>query len=421
MHDSEIIIIGGGIGGLVLGLALQARGIACRIYEAAPEIKALGVGINLLPHSMKHLRALGVESAIAAHGVRTLEAGFFNRFGQHIYSEPLGTDAGYEWPQYSIHRGDLHLVLLAAARERLGADRIHLGWRCTSYADEATGAVAHFESAADGMKLPSQRGRAVIACDGIHSVIRKQLYPNEGDPKYTGVNMWRGVTRWKPMLSGATFVRAGWLTPAKLVIYPIRNNIDAEGRQLVNWLVEVNTPIFKEKRDWTRPGRFEDFMPIIDDWCFDWLDVSAFFRAADVVLEYPMVDQEPLERWTFGHVTLLGDAAHPMVPRGSNGAGQSILDAMVLAEELAAVHATGEDSALALQRYESKRCEATGNVVRENRKNPPDAILREVYERTGDKPFARIGDVITRAELVGITDRYKQVAGYDKKTLQGAA
>ncbi|MEO7405298.1 MAG: flavin-dependent oxidoreductase, partial [Burkholderiales bacterium] len=416
--DSEIIIVGGGVGGLVLGLALHARGIECRIYEAAAEIKPLGVGINLLPHSMKHLRALGVEAAIAACGVRTLDAGFYNRFGQHIYTEPLGTDAGYDWPQYSIHRGDLHMVLLAAARERLG-DRVQLGWRCTGVTDEAAGAVAHFESSDGGAKLPSQRGRAVIACDGIHSAIRKQFYPNEGDPLYTGVNMWRGVTRWKPMLSGATFVRAGWLNPAKLVIYPIRNNIDSEGRQLINWLVEVETPVYKAKRDWTRPGRFEDFMPIIADWKWDWLDVPAFYGAADVVLEYPMVDQEPLDRWTFGHVTLLGDAAHPMVPRGSNGAGQSILDAMVLADEFVGVYKNGADMQQALKGYEAKRCPATANVVRENRKNPPDAILREVYERTGDTPFARIEDVVTRKELVAITDRYKKIAGYDKETLQG--
>jgi 5-methylphenazine-1-carboxylate 1-monooxygenase len=413
----DVLIIGGGIGGLTLALALQERGIACRVFEQATEIKALGVGVNLLPHSMKHLTALGLAPAIARIAVETVEATFFNRFGQHIYAEPLGKRAGYEWPQYSVHRGDLHLALLAAFKERVGADRLHLGQRCVAVEQDANGVTARFEATEGGASLPAQHAPVAIACDGIHSAVRKQLYPTEGDPRYTGVNMWRGVTRWKPFLAGANMTRVGWMTPAKLVIYPIRNNVDAEGRQLINWVVEIETDHYKSKRDWNRPGNVEDFMPVVADWHFPWLDVPALFRAADVCLEYPMVDQEPLPRWSFDRVTLLGDAAHPMAPRGSNGAGQSIIDAVVLAEELAN-HGLGT---AALKAYEERRLEPTSNVVRENRKNPPDAILREVYERTGDRPFDRIEDVMTREEMVAITDRYKRIAGYDPKTLQGAA
>jgi 2-polyprenyl-6-methoxyphenol hydroxylase-like FAD-dependent oxidoreductase len=253
----------------------------------------------------------------------------------------------------------------------------------------------------------------LVGCDGIHSRIRKQLHPEEGEPLYSGINMWRGVTRWPAFLSGASMVRAGWLATGKMVIYPIRNRIDAGGRQLVNWVAEVETPRHVA-RDWNRRGELGDFLRAFEDWHFPWLDVPAFLRAADSILEFPMVDQDPLSSWTEGRVTLLGDAAHPMVPRGSNGAGQAILDARVLAAELS----SRRDPCDALAAYEAQRLPATSNVVRMNRQNPPDAILREVYLRSGDKPFERIEDVISETELRAISDRYKQVAGYDRKTLE---
>jgi 2-polyprenyl-6-methoxyphenol hydroxylase-like FAD-dependent oxidoreductase len=228
--------------------------------------------------------------------------------------------------------------------------------------------------------------------------------------------MWRGVTRWKPFLSGASMVRAGWLATGKMVIYPIRNAIDAEGRQLVNWVAEIETPHYK-KRDWNRPGNLDDFIAAVAEWRFDWLDVPAFLRAADIVLEFPMVDQDPLPRWSFGRVTLLGDAAHPMVPRGSNGAGQAILDARALADALA----SDTDPVRALQAYEAGRREVTSNIVLTNRKNPPDAILREVFLRTGDRPFARIEDVIAHDELVALSDGYKRISGSNREALGAPA
>ena len=409
----EIIIVGAGIGGLTLGLALHQAGIACRIYESVPDVKAIGVGINLLPHATKELAAFGLEDALSRVAIETTDATFFNRFGQLIYQEPLGRAAGYEHPQFSIHRGDLQMILLEEFRSRTGGDRIVTNSHCVGVAQDEAGVTVTFSDGPGGKNRFAVRGRVAIACDGINSAVRKQFFPGEGEPRYSGVNMWRGVTKWPPFLTGASMVRAGWLATGKMVIYPIRNAIDETGRQLVNWVVEIETPNYKKRRDWNRPGVLEDFIGMIAEWHFPWLDVPAFIGAADYILEYPMVDQDPLERWSFGRVSLLGDAAHPMVPRGSNGAGQAILDAVVLTECLR----TTPDPAAALSSYEKRRREATAAIVRTNRKNPPDAILREVYLRTGDKPFARIEDVISKDELVAMSDGYKRVAGYDKSSL----
>jgi 2-polyprenyl-6-methoxyphenol hydroxylase-like FAD-dependent oxidoreductase len=411
----KIIVIGGGIGGLTLGLMLHRAGIDCQVYEAAPELKAVGVGINILPHASRELCGLGLEDALAKVAVTTREYCFFNRYGQFIYSEPAGRFAGYDVPQFSIHRGDLQMVLLDAFTARAGADKVVCGWRCTRVEHDGAQAVAHFVDG-QGNPLPSQSADAVISCEGIHSVLRKQLYPNEGPPKYSGVNMWRGVTRWKPIMSGASMIRVGWHHPAKLLMYPIRNDIDAEGRQLMNWVVDIETPQY-QTRDWNRRGNIDDFIHTMADWHFDWLDVPAFIRAADAILEYPMVDQDPLPRWSFGRLTLLGDAAHPMYPRGANGSAQAILDARALADALSAT----PDAIAGLKAYEAKRLPATSEVVLRNRNAPPDAILYEVYRRTGDKPFKNIDDVISRDELVALSEGYKRVAGYDKERLKAGS
>jgi 2-polyprenyl-6-methoxyphenol hydroxylase-like FAD-dependent oxidoreductase len=391
---------------------LHRAGIPCRIYEAASAIEPIGVGINVLPHATRELAELGLEPALSRVGVTTAEACFFNRFGQLIYREPLGREAGYAWPQFSLHRGDLQQVLAEAFVRRAGADHLITGRRCVAFEQETDRVTVHFESVATGARLPPQHGAIAIAGDGIHSTIRKQLYPDEGEPIYSGYNMWRGVTRWPRFLSGASMVRAGWLATGKMVIYPIRNDIDGAGSQLVNWVAEIETPQH-EARDWNRPAALADFVGAFKDWRFDWLDVPAMIGAAEVILEFPMVDQDPLPRWSFGRVSLLGDAAHPMVPRGSNGAGQAIVDARALADCLCAT----EDPVAALRAYEEIRREATANVVRTNRANPPDAILREVYLRTGDRPFDDIDAVISRDELAAISDSYKRVAGYDHDTL----
>jgi 2-polyprenyl-6-methoxyphenol hydroxylase-like FAD-dependent oxidoreductase len=290
-----------------------------------------------------------------------------------------------------------------------------MGWQCSHFSQNGRGITLHFTDPATGAARASQRADVAVGCDGLHSVLRKQLHPHEGEPRYSGVNMWRGVTAWEPFLSGASMVRAGWLTHGKMVIYPIRNNIDAAGRQLVNWVAEIETPKHREKRDWNRPGNLADFIDSYADWHFEWLDVPAMIRATEPILEFPMIDQDPLPWWTQGRVTLLGDAAHPMLPRGSNGAGQAVLDARALADTLV-LHR--DHPAAALKAYESRRLPATTRVVLANRENPPDAIIREVYLRIGDRPFARIQDVISDDELRAISDSYKRIAQYDQAALR---
>jgi len=406
----EIIIVGAGIGGLTLGLMAHRKGIPVRIFEASPEIRPIGVGISILPHASRELTELGLQAELERVAVVAKESCFFNRFGQFVYKEPVGTYAGYPWPQFQIHRGDLQQVLYEAFVAEAGADRVVTGHKCIAVEQDANGATATF-ALADGRE-ERVTGAAVVGADGIHSVVRKILHPDDGGPIYSGVNMWRGVTVWKPYLTGQSYVRAGWLSHGKMVIYPIRNDVDGQGSQLINWVAEVETPDH-ERQDWNKRGRLEDFIHYFEDWHFDFLDVPAMIRGAETILEYPMVDKDPLDRWSFGRLTLLGDAAHPMYPRGSNGAGQAILDARALSAALAA----DGDVVAALAAYDAARVGATAEVVRTNRTTPPDAILKEVWERTGDKPFDRIEDVMSAEEMAAITNRYKKVAGYDQQSL----
>jgi 2-polyprenyl-6-methoxyphenol hydroxylase-like FAD-dependent oxidoreductase len=406
--DADVLIVGGGIGGLTLALSLHQAGISARVFEAAPEVQPLGVGINILPHGMRELCELGLQDALAASAIETRELAFYSRHGQFIYKEPRGRYAGYDWPQLSIHRADLHKVLLDATLKRLGRDAVRLDHRCLKAEQDSAGVALHFD------KAEPQRGKVAVGCDGIHSALRWQLYPDQGPPKYSGVNMWRGAVRWPAFLSGDTMVSTGWMTVGKTVIYPVRPGTpETAGLPLINWVAEIERPE-AVRQDWTGRGKLSDMMPAFAGLTFDWLDISGMIESTEEILEYPMVDRDPLPRWTFGRITLLGDAAHPMYPRGSNGAGQSIIDARYLTGQIRKHGATEQ----ALQSYEAVRGPATANVVLANRNNPPDAILREVWQRSGGQRFERIDDVISAAELQAISDRYKKVAGFDREELK---
>ncbi|MGP4057211.1 flavin-dependent oxidoreductase [Mycobacterium sp. 4D054] len=410
MVDDRIVIVGGGIAGLSLALHLHQRGIACHVYEAAPAFRPLGVGISLLPHGTKALVELGLLDELRKRAVIFQESCFVTGKGQFVYTDP----AVSEYPQFLIHRADLHEVLYDAVVQRLGADAVTLGHTSTGVEEAADGAVVHFVDSQTREPLPSQSGRAVIACDGIHSSIRAQFYPDEGEPVFTGVNMWRGTTIHPPIASGGSHLRIGTVDRGKMVIYPIRNLPD--GNQLVNWVAEIRQeesgPV-----DWSVAGRVEDVLPTFADWTFDWLDVPALIKNAEAILEYPMSDRNPVDRWTFGHVTLVGDAAHAMIPRGSNGAMQAILDTVVLAEAIAEEPYVAQ----ALVRYELTRRDVVNALVLKNRVTPPDHLIEVVETRTGYQRFERVEDVITTEEIRAILDSYKSAAGYNKATLAQAS
>ncbi len=400
-----IAIVGGGICGLALALNLHARGIACRVYEAAPELKELGVGITLLPHAMREFTALGLGEALLRAGIENAESCFFNRFGQLIYKEPRGKAAGYQYPEVGIHRGKLHLALYAAVLARLGPDSVATNHLCAGVEQDENGARLRFTETTSGNTLPPVSATIVIACDGVNSALRRQLV---GDSVvFTGINTWRGVTKHKPILTGRSYLRIGSILTGKIVIYPIVDDVDGQGNQLINWTTEIKRDA-QGMNDWNKPGDLADFIAVYESWRFDWLDVAELIRASEFILEYPMVDKDPLPRWTFGRVTLAGDAAHPMYPRGSNGAAQSVIDARSLAECLAA----GGDPRDALKAYEAARREATGKVVRTNREHPPDFINIKVEELIGDKPFGNLDDFITQDELRALSDNYKRIAGF---------
>lgn len=407
----KIAVVGGGVAGLGFALSLHQRGMACDVYEAVPEVKELGVGITLLPHAMRELAALGVQDKLEAIGIENLESVFFNRYGQFIYKESRGRHAGYGYPEVGIHRGKLHRILFEQAQAKIGSARLHTDHRCIGIEQDARGATVHFVDS-KGNKRPSTQVDIVIACDGVNSTIRHQFYPEE-KVAFAGINTWRGVTVHKPILTGKSYMRVGAIHTGKMVIYPIADNVDGQGNQLINWMAEIQRE-GETMNDWNRPGDKADFESIFADWKFDWLDVPALIANAQNILEYPMVDKDPVPRWTFGRVTFMGDAAHPMYPRGSNGAAQGLIDARTLAELLATI----PDPLAALEAYDKARVEPTARVVQTNRSTPPDFINIKVDELSGGKPFRHIDDLISQDELRQISENYKKVAGFSQEAVK---
>ncbi|HSR55805.1 MAG TPA: FAD-dependent monooxygenase, partial [Alphaproteobacteria bacterium] len=288
----DIAIIGGGIAGLALALHLHKRGMTARVYESVAEIREIGVGITLLPHAMREFEAIGVHTELEAEGIENLESCFFNRFGQLIYSEPRGRHGGSAYPEIGMHRGRLHGVLLAAVRDRLGAGSVVTGRHCLGVDQDSAGITIAFADRPGGKPVETVRADITIACDGINSAIRGQFYPGES-LAFAGINTWRGVTRRSPILTGRTYMRVGSIRTGKLVIYPIVDDGAAEGTQLINWMAEIEGDR-PTRNDWNKPGRLEDFIHIYADWHFPWLDVPEMIRNADCILEYPMVDRDPV-------------------------------------------------------------------------------------------------------------------------------
>jgi 5-methylphenazine-1-carboxylate 1-monooxygenase len=409
----RIAIIGGGICGLALALGLHRHGLRATIYEAAPEIKEIGVGITLLPHAMQEIEALGLMEPVRAAGIETRQSAFFNRFGQQIFAEPRGLYAGYPTPEIGIHRGRLHSILYHTVRERIGTNAIATNHQLSQFKQNEGSVTLSFLSQSGVAAIPLVNAEIVIACDGVNSAVRKQLYPDDR-VAFTGINTWRGVTRRKPILDGRTYLRVGALKTGKMVIYPIRDFDD--GTQLINWVAELERPD-NRANDWNTIGHKQDVLPIFDSFRFDWLDVAALIEDAETILEYPMVDKDPIDQWSFGRITLAGDAAHPMYPRGSNGSAQALIDARTLADLLA----KGGDPLAAFKSYEAERRPKASRIVETNRTSPPDIINIRVEELVGDQPFDNLDDFISQQELKRLSDTYKQIAGFDAPNVREAA
>jgi len=407
----RILIAGAGIGGLTTALALHRHGIDCVLAEQAGAIRELGVGINLLPHAVAILVELGLLERLDAVAIRTGELILTNSKGNEIWREPRGTDAGYAVPQFSIHRGNLQLLLYEAVRQRLGESAVSVDRRLTSYEQRDEGVVAHLSNRA-GTCVETIHADALIGADGIHSTVRAGMYPSEGPPCWNGVMMWRGAADWPRFLTGRSMIVAGG-TSNKLVVYPIAPGSTPEHR-LTNWGVCVKIceagarPPRRE--DWSRPGDRAQLATFLPHFAIGHLDVKALVAATEVFYEYPMCDRDPLPRWSQGRVTLLGDAAHPMYPMGSNGGSQAILDASCISRCLAS-HA---EPASAFAAYEAERRSSTTSVVSLNRSGGPEGVI-DLVERLAPEGFRSIHDVISPQELQAIMNRYATTAGFAKE------
>ena len=399
-------VVGAGIGGLAAALSLHEIGLQVEVFDSARELRPLGVGINLLPHAVRELGALGLFDELLAHAIAPSTLVYCTKRGQEIWREPRGIAAGYPWPQLSIHRGLLQEVLRVAVTERLGQDAIHLGRRLVRVGGNDRKAVAEFDEGELEADL-------VVAADGIHSAARAQRYPDEGGFLWNGSLLWRGIAEVNPVLDGRSMIWAGH-PEQKFVGYPIADL--PGGRQRFNFIAELRRPDSDLGRaeDWNRRGALDDFLPQFKEWDFGWLDVPGIVEAAPETFLFPMVDRNPIPRWTFGRTTLLGDAAHPMYPIGSNGASQAILDARVLSGCLRR-HPGDVDEAL--QRYEAARRPATAAIVQANRGLGPELPMRLVEQRAPDG-FADIGDVIAPEEIADVTERYRTTAGFSLTALQ---
>ncbi|MFG2496927.1 flavin-dependent oxidoreductase [Streptomyces sp. NPDC048441] len=414
----DVLVAGAGIGGLTTALSLHAAGIGVRVVDAVDELRPVGVGINLLPHAVRELTELGLGAELAATAVPTAEANHFDRHGNHIWGQPLGLALGHPYPQYSLHRGALQLILLDAVRDRLGENAVQTG---TAFVRFAEGAEGEGSGALRVTLRDVWRGReftvpvrALVGADGLYSGVRARLHPGEGPPLWNGIRMWRGVSEWQPVLGGRTMAVAGSNASAKLVVYPISREAETRGRALLNWVAEVRFPVHHHGAagpvDWNRSGRLSDVLPHFAGWRIGDLDVPALLAATSStgrILEYPMVDRDPLPWWGRGAVTLLGDAAHPMYPVGSSGGSEAVLDARVLARCMALA---GVDRVKGLRAYEAERWGPANAVALANRAMPVDAVLRAVAERAPEG-FARVEDVLTGEELAGLGEGYRRMRG----------
>ncbi len=401
-----VLIAGGGIAGLALGLTCHQIGVPFKVFEAVREIKPLGVGINLQPTAVRELFDLELEDRLPTIGVKTRDYSMHSKKGLQVWSEPRGMWAGYNWPQYSVHRGALHMMMYHALIERAGQDCVETGWSVERFENTSTGAALHLKHRDGTTKI--EQGAVAVGADGIHSTIRQQMQPDQGEPRWAGHVLWRGTTQAKPFKSGASMVMIG-NTDLRFVSYPISEADPETGLATINWISELklNPDGGFNKEDWSREADLYDFLPQLSTLEADWIDIPTLISGAETVYEYPMVDRDAIDTWTDGNVTLMGDAAHAAYPVGSNGAGSAIIDARQLGAAFLA-HGVNANGLLA---YEAKMLPPTSKVVLMNRGSGPDSILGTVEDRCGGV-FDDIENVIPKAELVAHADKYKAAAGF---------
>jgi 2-polyprenyl-6-methoxyphenol hydroxylase-like FAD-dependent oxidoreductase len=407
MNTPPVLIAGAGIGGLALALTLHEIGVPCLVLESVPELKPLGVGINLQPNAVRELYEMGfAPEDLDGIGVQTQEFALVGLNGKDVYAEPRGLKAGYRWPQYSVHRGGLQMLLYRAALERLGAGAVRTGARVTGYRNHARGVTALVESGAG--ERQEIEGALLVGADGLHSAVRAQMHPDQPPIQWGGAIMWRGVTRGVPIRTGASFVGFG-THRQRVVFYPISRADPASGLADINWIAEItvdNAGGWPEG-DWNKKARHEDFVPHFQTWTHDWLDVPAMLLGAADVYEYPMIDRDPVPTWVDGGVALMGDAAHVMYPTGSNGGSQAIIDARVLGTAMLA-HGVAP---AALQNYDARLCKDVSALVLRNRGAGPFGLLNLLDERCGGV-FDDIEKVIPQAERDAFMRGYRAAAGF---------
>jgi 5-methylphenazine-1-carboxylate 1-monooxygenase len=405
----RVLIAGAGVGGLTLALMLHKRGIESVIFEQASEIREIGVGINILPHAIKELAALDLLPKLDAVGIRTQELHYISRLGQKVWSELRGTDAGFDYPQFSIHRGRLQKVIHDAVVAKLGPGAVRTGLKLQGFIQDEGGVVAHFTDAKCGLTTETVRCDVLVGADGIHSVVRRHFHPKQGAPRWQGLMLWRGATEWQKFLTGRSMYIAGGMS-AKIALYPIAPGAKSDTR-LTNWAIvsriadgEITPPPVDS---WSRVGRMDEVIPYAKRFNVPGVDVEALVRATPVCWEYPMCDRDPLPHWSFGRVTLMGDAAHPMYPVGSNGAAQAILDARSLADWLG----KADHPMQALHEYELDRLPKTAEIVRLNRKGGPERVIDEV-EKRAPAGFEFVDRVLSHVEREAIVKGYADKAGF---------
>ena len=404
----KALIVGAGIGGLTTALFLHRAGIEVEIFERADAVRELGVGINMLPHAVGLLAELGLMDALDAAGIRTRELIYANRFGQIVWRELRGIEGGHAVPQFSIHRGRLLGLIHQAVMDRLGREVIRTGCSLTGFEQDGSKVTAFLSETGKALRAS---GNLLIGADGIHSTVRAKLYPGEGPPIWNGVMLWRGATRWPTWQDGRTMAIAGG-NHAKFIFYPIESDPNDPGMCLTNWAVMARLHEAEARKltlgDWSRPGNLDEVLPFVRDrFHLDYVDPAKIIRATGAFHEYPNCDREPLLRWSFGRVTLLGDAAHPMYPVGSNGASQAILDARSLAEHLQ-THGSVE---AALSAYDGERRPATAEIVHANRKGGPEGVIDLVESRAPDR-FDDVEAVASYEERQRIVRGYASLAGF---------